>query len=293
MSQGIAELFTISTAKKGVNWKKTAEKSHCAYLSRKCLKIRKSNPELSIGACSVNYRDNAPVIICPHRLLEGKQIFADCLHLLTLHQPGYRLHIVSEIALPGGNVDYFLVSEDAGKVKDFVGIELQTLDTTGTTWPQRQKFLKAQGVKVSTKDASSSKTFGMNWKMTAKTTLVQLHHKVNTFEHLNKKLVLVVQDCLLGYMQREFSFSEFKPSKIGDSMHIHSYALESRPSGNYLLRLAERLSTDGAGVAHALGLQAESKVELSLILSQLEAKISDATLLKIFPERTEEVAIEI
>lgn len=32
--------------------------------------------------------------------------------------------------------------------------------------------------------------------MTAKTTLVQMHHKIQTFEHVNKRLVLVTQDGL-------------------------------------------------------------------------------------------------
>jgi hypothetical protein len=39
-----------------------------------------------------------------------------------------------------------------------------------------------------------------------------------------------------------------------------------------------------------LGLQAESSVELEDIVSQLEAKLSDTTLLNIFPARTEEVS---
>ena len=43
--------------------------------------------------------------------------------------------------------------------------------------------------------------------MTAKTILMQLHHKIQTFEHVNRKLVLVVQDKLLEYMEREFDFT--------------------------------------------------------------------------------------
>jgi hypothetical protein len=44
-------------------------------------------------------------------------------------------------------------------------------------------------------------SFGINWKMTAKTTLVQLHHKIQTFEELGKHLVLVLQDGLMNYMR--------------------------------------------------------------------------------------------
>jgi hypothetical protein len=52
-----------------------------------------------------------------------------------------------------------------------------------------QEFLREHGLNV---PVETAKTFGMNWKMTAKTILVQLHHKLETFEHLGKHLVLVI-----------------------------------------------------------------------------------------------------
>ncbi len=79
----------------------------------------------------------APVVICPFRLLQRRQIFVDSLHLLGMHEPGNELHIIPEVAVPGGSVDYFLVSARLRKVMDFVGIEVQALDTTGTVWPAR------------------------------------------------------------------------------------------------------------------------------------------------------------
>ena len=89
-------------------------------------------------------------------------------------------------------------------MKDFVGIELQALDTTGTVWPERQKLFDQKGISVPIEDIESSKKFGINWKMTAKTILVQLHHKIKTFESVNKHLVVVVQDHLMEYMKGEF-----------------------------------------------------------------------------------------
>jgi hypothetical protein len=203
---------------------------------------------------------------------------------LTLHEPGNELHIVPEITLPGGSVDYFVVSVSKGKVKDFVGIELQTVDTTGTVWPERQRFLDSVGVKVLKKDIECADSFGMNWKMTAKTILVQLHHKVETFEHLNRKLVLVVQDHLLAYMQQNFAFRHMsEPPRHGDSMHFHAYRLDPTISGEWRMELAKRLSTDIVGVGQALGLQVSAKVELETIVAQLESKISQKTLFDFGP----------
>jgi hypothetical protein len=276
----VAELFGRASDKVGEDWTKVVADQQCPFLGRRCYKVRKSDPGISIGSCTVRYgREPSPIVICPTRLIERRQIFIDCLHLLTLHEPGNELHIVSEVTIPGGHVDYFVVSAKAGKVRDFVGVELQTLDTTGTVWPERQRLLKELGVPRADNAEESNKTFGMNWKMTAKTILVQMHHKVETFEHVNKKLVLVVQDKLLAYMTREFNFGHLSnPATLGESMHFHAYSLDAQADNSLRLALAARLSTDAAGIASCLNLQAEAKVELEQIINALQAKISPATL---------------
>jgi hypothetical protein len=274
----VVELFGLSIATaRGVDWRRAVRKQWCPFLLRTCLKRRKSEPEVAIGTCSVRYgSDQKHIVICPIRLLEGNQVFADCLQLLTLHSPGNELHVVPELSVPGGSVDYCLVSARSGKVEDFVGIELQTLDTRGTVWPERQRLLKEKGVSVPRKDAESARGFGINWKITAKTTLVQLHHKTTTFEHISKHLVLVLQDHLLDYMRREFTFDQFQRARLGDPVHVHAYRVE-QAGDRFRLELANRISTDAQGIAACLGLQANPKVELDVIVAQLERKLSDNT----------------
>lgn len=274
----VLELFCHSTSQ-SQNWNAILDAQQCPLLARKCLKNRKSEPDIAIGTCTVQYgKSSTPVMICPIRMLERKQIFTDCLHLLTLHEPGNELHVVGEIDVPGGSVDYCLVSVRRGKPVDFVGIELQTLDTTGTVWPERQRFLKSVGVKVRQADVKSKRPFGMNWKMTAKTTLVQLHHKIETFEAVAKHLVLVLQDCLMSYMKREFSFGHLENARPGDPMHFHAYSLVSE-DGEWRLKLAERFSTDTQGIGTCLGLQATANVQVEELLAKIEERISQHTLL--------------
>ncbi|MGJ3259961.1 MAG: NotI family restriction endonuclease [Rhodospirillales bacterium] len=275
----VLEFFGHSSATERDDWQQVTTEQNCPFIGKRCYKVRKSDPDTSIGTCTVLYgKDEKPILICPSRLLERRQIFSDCLHLLTLHEPGNELHIVSEVSIPGGSVDFFLVSATDSKVRDFVGIELQTLDTTGTVWPERQRLLKTLGIPRSDNAEDSKKSFGMNWKMTAKTILVQMHHKVHTFEHVNKKLVLIVQDYLLEYMQREFNFGHMSnPAKTGDAMHMHAYSLSQKQAG-FKLSLDTRLSTDTDGIATCLGLQAEAKVELEQITDALEARLSPDTL---------------
>ena len=168
-----------------------------------------------------------------------------------------------------------------GRVQDFVGIELQTLDTTGTVWPERQRFLDSVGLPTDKSDVESPKRFGMNWKMTAKTILIQLHHKTQTLEFLNKHLVLVVQDIFLDYLKREFQFDHVTAARLGDPMHFHAYGLIESRDEPASLELNERLSTDANGIAECLGLLADANVELDNIVNLLESKLSGNTLLTI------------
>ena len=252
----IMELFGFPAGKSGkFDWQTVIDRQWCPYLDRKCLKVRKSQPEVAIGTCSVFYGKTVmPIVICPFRFLQRGQVFTDCLHLLSLHEPGNELHVVPEVTVPGGSIDYFLVSVKGEKVKDFIGVELQALDTTGTVWPERQRSLKEKGLRIDKSDVKSRRTFGMNWKMTAKTTLIQLHHKIQTFENISKHLVLVLQNRLLDYLRRQFRFSHLSHARVGDTMHIHSYRMDRGKKASWRLELDSRFSTDAAGIAVCLGL---------------------------------------
>ena len=276
----VLELFGESTSRT-MDWQSVVQRQACPFLGKKCIKVRKSEPAVSIGTCSVTHgQSRQPMLICPFRLLEKNKIFLDCLHLLLLHEPGNELHVVPEVSVPGGNVDYFLTSVKGAKVVDFTGIELQTMDTTGTVWPARQRFLRSVGKANLREERATYRTYGMNWKMTAKTTLIQLHHKIQTFEAINKHLVLVTQDSLLNYLQNNFAFDHIGAAKQGNSMQFHAYQFRER-NGAYFISLVSRLSTDAEGVGTCLGLKAEPKVEIGRIVSQLEKKFSEQTLLQI------------
>jgi hypothetical protein len=278
----ITELFGYCTLDQGIDdkkWMDIVEYQICPYTGKKCFKTRKSTPDISIGTCTLIHSDEN-IIICPNRLLERKQVFMDCIHLLNHHEPGNELHIVPELTIPGGSVDFILASTKKGKVVDFVGIEFQTMDTTGTVWPERQRLLIELGILDNDPDADSKKSYGMNWKMTAKTILIQMHHKSQTFENLNKHLVLVIQKPFLNYMKSEFDFSHISKVSDSDAVQIHSYDL-TLEGDEYKLNLFERLSTNSLGISKCLGLNATQNIGIGELCKAIESKISKATLLTI------------
>lgn len=273
----VVELFGVHTSS-SADWHAIVASQHCPYSNSRCFKVRKSDSAVSIGTCTVRVGEaEEPLIICPKRLLQNHQVFADCLHLLGRHKPGNELHLVPEVTIPGGSVDFFLVSVEKGRPVDFVGIEFQTLDTTGTVWPARQDFLSSVGVADALLGSDAKKPYGMNWKMTAKTILMQLHHKATTFEALGRNLVLVIQDPFMRYMQGEFDFGHLtSPAVVAEPVHFHSYeAIESDFALN--LSLLNRQSTDVDGIAKALNLGFEARVDEVIMLEALKRKISSAT----------------
>jgi hypothetical protein len=280
VSNKVVELFGMrpdGTKSAGEKLRVLVRNQTCPFRETKCIKTRKSDPALAIGTCVVEHAARQ-IVICPHRMLQRRQVVADCVHLLARHEPGNEFHLLPEVEVPGGMVDFVFASVRNKKIRDFVGIELQTLDTTGTIWPERQRLLDAHGIKVDKRDLASTSPFGMNWKMSAKTILVQLHHKVAVFDGWKSRLVLVVQDSFLEYIQREFTLAHVaNPARSGDVMHLHGYSLE--PDGR--LRLAVRLSTDVDGVAAALGRPATATPSFQEICDRLERRLSPSTALPI------------
>lgn len=147
------------------------------------------------------------------------------------------------------------------------------LDTTGTLWAERQQFLASVGLEV---EEAPTNSYGMNWKMSAKTILVQLHHKVRTFEHVNRHFVLALQDHFLDSMQKSFPFDHIGAAKLGDTMHFYAYSLLPE-ADKYRIELATRFSTNSDGIGMSLGLQGSPDIELQTILNHLEQKIARAT----------------
>src|SRR5439155_22383748 len=107
----------------------------------------------------------------------------------------------------------------------------------------RQEFVKDYiDIPISAKETVGARSYGMNWKMTAKTILVQMHHKVETLELLGKKMVLVLQDSLYSYLIREFATESLQSPDLSDSAHFHVYSMNQGLDGAFSIELASRYS---------------------------------------------------
>lgn len=88
----ISEFFGLNCKDESLDFEAAMNTQICPYTQRVCTKMRKSDPDIKIGTCSVQYQ-HQDVIICPYRLLEHNQIFIDCLHFLIV----FEIHILDLI----------------------------------------------------------------------------------------------------------------------------------------------------------------------------------------------------
>lgn len=78
----VVELFGHSAEESRKDWVQIVQEQQCFFLGRKCYKVRKSDPDTSMGACTVLYgKQQEPIMICPTRLIERRQAGAHRHHL--------------------------------------------------------------------------------------------------------------------------------------------------------------------------------------------------------------------
>ena len=97
--------------------------------------------------------------ICPKRLL-GADLLNDILDNCWPNAKPKNPRVAYEIKMENfGNVDMVVadISEADGSITDFVSVELQAVDTTGSYEPAYQGVLNSR-------DEVTLKSYGINWK---------------------------------------------------------------------------------------------------------------------------------
>lgn len=249
-------------------------KQSCPFNGRPCYKTRKSNPDTAIGTCSLIFDNiNQPILICPEPLTKKGKAFTDCLQFIAASIAGSDLYLIPEVKTSVGRIDYILAAFRSNQLLDFVAIELQTLDTTGSIWNERQKLLIENGYAVDAGEARSPAA-SLNWRMTAKTILAQLVQKSQVFASMNKHIVLVCQKPLYDYMTKNFNFSGVREAILTDVLHFHSYDYLCI-NNNMELTLANMRSAPLEAVERIMGSKTDTSREYQKICEILTNRKCD------------------
>ena len=224
---------------------------YCPYLGRECTKPRKSEPHIKVGICTVGYKGSfldhyEPVIICPFRFLD--EVVYSSIH--DRFFPNWdNTRWVKEVNMGvSGNVDYVALktNEDGSQVDDFFCIEFQANGTTGSPYPYVQDLLKLGRY-------AGNYTFGLNWANEfMKTMMQQVYKKGQVVVHWNRKIVFVIQDVALQYLESAVDTSDLR-NNMDDPIHFMTYSLRWNEGDDRFEMYHDRwVSTDLDGVNRIL-----------------------------------------
>lgn len=224
---------------------------HCPYLGRECTKPRKSEPHIKVGICTLGYKGSfldhyEPVIICPFR-------FLDDVVYQSIHDRFFpdwdNVRWVKEVNMGvSGNVDYVAVktNEDGTTAEDFFCIEFQANGTTGSPYPYVKDLLRLGYYE-------GSYTYGLNWANEfMKTMMQQVYKKGQVVAQWNRKIVFVIQDVALQYLESAVDTSDLR-ADMDDVVHFMTYSLRWNEAENKFNMYHDRwVSTDLEGVNRIL-----------------------------------------
>ena len=231
------------------------EKQFCPFLNGECKKPRKSQPDVKIGICTVGYKGKylkkiTPIIICPHRF-EELGVYNTIKELYFGNLPdGYQIRWASEVSCGvAGSIDFVAAKVKGEKIEDFLCVEFQAAGTTGTPWQAVLDFKQTGSFQEKTYK------YGINWANEfTKTMMQQVYKKGMVVENWGKKIVFVLQDVGLTYIQATTDAQDLQEARDDDPIHFCTFRMVwDKNSKAWQLKFDKRMSTNIEGIRKILG----------------------------------------
>jgi hypothetical protein len=160
--------------------------------------------------CSVFHgkdKNRKLMCVCPKRFFQTdfKQ------KVIDVCWPGDRPQdpiIVHEIKMENfGNVDFVIADVDDNRkhVRQFISVELQAVDITGSVEPAYQAIINSKQI------MEKNFSYGINWENVRKRYITQLINKGFFHHHWQSKIVAVIQLELYNNLRAKIRFDELEP----------------------------------------------------------------------------------
>lgn len=189
MAKHPSEIFGYPFNTNSDHAKKDRKRYRCPFIGEKCNKQSRLI-RYPMGVCSVRYADDI-IALCPRRFLQENTVFKNIAdHYFKTRND---LVLFSEISLSEtGTFDYVMVKHKpfSADIEDFVVIEFQTCQTTGTgnLVQALRDFLKGEDIE------GRSYRFGLNLADIWKRSFTQILNKGIVLENWGHKIYWVVQE---------------------------------------------------------------------------------------------------
>lgn len=181
----------------------------CPFTNSQCTK-RSQKITGPYPVCSVFHgkdKNRKLMCVCPKRFFQAdfkQKIIEICWPGETPQNPV----IVHEIKMENfGNVDFVIADVDDSKrcVRDFISVELQAVDITGSVEPVYQSIINSE------ETISKKFSYGINWENVRKRYITQLINKGFFHHHWQSKIIAVIQLELYNNLRAKIRFDELDP----------------------------------------------------------------------------------
>lgn len=214
----------------------------CPFVNSTCIKRshRISGP---YPVCSIWHGVKNPnlMCVCPKRFFQMeflKEVIDNC----WIGDPPTNPQIAHEVQLAEfGKVDFVIadVDETTNSIREFVSVELQAVDISGSVEP-------AYNAVISNQLLEKRPSYGINWANVRKRYIQQLISKGIHHHHWGTRIVSVIQTPLYNYFRKHIPFDELSPSNENSNVVFMTYdfqAVEDDDEKSAVLKLDRVVGT--------------------------------------------------
>ena len=228
----------------------------CPFLQSRCPKRSTQLADEPYPVCSLWRRSDGDadpaedlIFVCPKRFYAVDfltEVIAHCWPGEAPKNP----RVAPEVKMADfGNVDFVIADvDDAGEVQQFLSVELQAIDITGSA------FKAYQALRAGT-DLDKRPTYGFNWDNVYKRYVTQLIRKGYFHHHWKSKIVAVIPEQVYRYIVSRAGFLRSADVR-SDQVNIifMTYRLEDDPArpGEYRPRLVTVEGTSHSNLQNAI-----------------------------------------
>ena len=228
----------------------------CPFIKSRCPKRSTNLPDEPYPVCTLWRKGdgaadpkNDLIFVCPKRFYAVDFLTDVIEHCWPGEKPKNPM-VAPEVKMAGfGNVDFVIADvQDDGEVDQFLSVELQAIDITGSV------FKAYQGLRAGV-DLEKRPTFGLNWDNVYKRYITQLIRKGYFHHHWKSKIVAVIPEQVYQYIVGRADFirsPDVKSTQV--NIIFMTYRLEHDPTrpGEYRPQLVTVEGTSHSSLQNAI-----------------------------------------
>jgi hypothetical protein len=183
----------------------------CPFTSSTCVKRGHNNVKGPYPVCSIHRskKDQRLICVCPKRFFEAdlqNEVIKYCWKGEAPENP----RVAYEVKMkPFGTVDMVIadIDESRNYVRNFVSVELQAVDITGSVEPAYTAIID------NVEQLDQKVSYGINWANVRKRYVTQLITKGIFHHHWRTRIVCVLQTQLYESFRKDIEFDEMEPNQ--------------------------------------------------------------------------------